>query len=191
MRILIVCILSTFVIGVSCKTPSSSYQSSLMKRIYQNQKTCYNNISVNEKGDYTSIINFGSKGRIEFYKKNEVPVTELKDFIILEGFSPGWGSYQGALISPQKSYAYKNSSSGTWHMELINSNNTDDIVSTLGIDKFIIDKVKIWDTVYINNKKKEIGGHVRDGFAFMATRIQFIDDHHQKIETISFSEFRP
>ncbi|MDR6569835.1 hypothetical protein [Chitinophaga ginsengisegetis] len=174
-------------LGMSCKVPMGGRDNSLMKQVYQNQKSYYD-IKISSKKDYISIINFGSKGREELYKKNGIQLSGLRDYIVLEGFNPGWGNYRGLLISDKGSYTYRNNATGKWDMELINID-SDDVEKKAGIERNIIDKVRLWDTLYINNQRKQLGAYVTDGFVFMATRVQYVDSHNTKIETMAFNEF--
>jgi hypothetical protein len=174
-------------LGVSCRIPLGGGDNSLLKQVYRNQKSYYDK-SISDQIDYKSIVNFGSKGRDELYRKNGIQVSRLQNSIILEGFNPGWGNYRGLLITNNISYAYRKSTTGNWHIELVNIN-SDDVKERVGITRNIIDKVSAWDTSYINDRKKQLGARVTDGFVFMATRVQYIDSHTTKIETIAFDEF--
>lgn len=174
-------------LGMSCKVPMGGRDNSLMKQVYQNQKAYYD-LRISDKKDYSSIISFGSKGREELYRKNGVQLSGLHDCIVLEGFNPGWGNYRGLLITNKGSYVYSNNATGKWNMEVIDIDN-DDIEKKSGIARNIIDKVRSWDTLYINRQRKQLGASVADGFVFMATSVRYIDSHNTKIETIAFKEF--
>jgi len=181
-------LIGVIVLGVSCKLPITDNKNDLMKLVYQNQKSYYNK-RLSDKPDYTNIINFGSKGRAKLYEKNGIHPVQMKDFIILEGFSSGWGYYRGLLISDDTSYFYSNSTTGKWDLRPINLDN--DIEKETGIRKNVIDKVRSWDTIYINHQKKQLGSSVSDGFVFIATKVKFYDNHNTQIETIAFDEFAP
>ena len=174
-------------LGISCKIPVGGRDNSLMQQVYWNQKSFYNT-KISDKTDYISIANFGSKVRGVLYKKSGIQLSALKDCIILEGFNPGWGNYHGLLISNEGNYTYRNNTTGNWDMELINIDSSG-VEKKVGIQKNIIDKVKLWDTLYINNQRKQLGNRVADGFVFMATRVQYINNHNTRIETIAFKEF--
>ncbi|PUZ19592.1 hypothetical protein DCM91_20375 [Chitinophaga costaii] len=104
---------------MSCRFPMGGKDNRLMKKVYQNQKSYYDKTN-RIKDEYTNIINFGIKAREELYKKYGLKLSELKDFIILEGFNPGWGNFRGILISNKEIYVYKNKETGKWDMELTN-----------------------------------------------------------------------
>ena len=174
-------------LGISCKVPTGGRDKSLMRQVYQNQRSYYD-VKISDKENYISIINFGSKGREELYKKNGIQLSELQDCIVLEGFNPGWGNYCGLLISNKGNYVYGNKTTGKWDMALINID-SDDIEKKAGITRDVIDRVRLWDTLYINNQSKQLGTYATDGFVFMATRVRYIDRHSTKIETIAFNEF--
>ncbi|MVT12282.1 hypothetical protein [Chitinophaga tropicalis] len=181
-------LIGVILLGVSCKRPINDSKNDLMKLVYQNQKSYYNK-SLSDKPDYINIINFGSKGRAKLYKKNGIQPVQIKDFIILEGFSSGWGYYRGLLISDDTSYFYSNGTTGKWDFQPIELDSN--IEKETGIRKDIIDKVRSWDTMHINDKKKQLGSLVSDGFVFIATKVKFNGSHDTQIETIAFDEFVP
>lgn len=174
--------------GMSCKFPINDSKDDLMQLVYQNQKSYYEK-NISDKADYSSIITFGSKGRSDLYKKHGVRPSQLKGFIILEGFSSGLGNYQGLLMSNGKSYFYRNNLSGEWELRLISLDS--DIERETGFKKFVIDKARSWDTIYINDRKKQLGSSVSDGFVFMATKVKYDNGRPPQIETIAFDEFAP
>ncbi|WP_298740046.1 hypothetical protein [uncultured Chitinophaga sp.] len=157
-----------------------------MKLVYRNHKSFFNKY-LSDKPDYTNIINFGSKRRAKLYEKNGIYPAKMKEFIILEGFSSGWGYYRGLLISDGTSYFYSNSTSGNWNLQPITLDSN--IEKKTGIRKTLIDKVRSWDTIYIDEQRKQLGAFVSDGFVFMATKVKYDDGHPLQIETIAFDEF--
>lgn len=179
--------ISLILLTVSCKAPSYHGDNNLMKQIYRNQKNYYNTKLTSDKNDYISFINFGRKRREILYKKYDIDLSK-QSLIVLEGFSPGWGNFSGLLISGKGNYNYRRNDEGIQKMELININ-SNDIAYKTGISKNIIDKVSAWDTSYIYGKRKQLGARVNDGFVFMATRVQYIEGNHTKIETITFKEW--
>lgn len=181
-------LVGVILLGLSCKLPINDSKGDLMKLVYQNQKSYYKK-RLNDKPDYSSIINFGGKGRTKLYKKFGIPTNQTKDLIILEGFSSGWGHYRGLLISDGTSYSYSNSTIGEWDFRPIKLDSN--IEKETGIKKNIIDKVRSWDTIYINDQRKRLGASLSDGFVFMATKVKFYGNRNTQIETIAFDEFVP
>jgi hypothetical protein len=173
---------------VSCKLPINDSKDDLMKLVYKDQKLYYDRY-IGDNPDYNSIVSFGSKGRNELYQKHGVQPSLLKDFIILEGFSSGWGDYRGLLMSDRESYFYRNNASDKWELRLVRLDS--DIEKETGIKKVVIDRVRSWDTLYINNRKKQLGSSVLDGFVFIATKVKNDAGHNPQIETIAFDEFAP
>ncbi|MBO9730868.1 MAG: hypothetical protein J7623_19670 [Chitinophaga sp.] len=171
---------------LACKVAGSNHHKNPMRSVYLHQKSYYQT-KISNKNDYISIVNVGRSFREKLYLSNGIKVADLQNYLILEGFNPGWGTYRGLLISNQGSYTYSSMETG-WNMKAIEADN-EEISRATGIDRIIIDKVRMWDTAYINQHNHRLGEHVSDGSVFMATRVQYIDHLHSKIETIAFYEF--
>lgn len=154
----------------------------LMHEIYLHQKSFYNE-HLKHKIDYVSIINFARQGRAKLYQQQGVQLATLRDCIILEGYSAGWGNYCGLLISKHANYAYRNGEQGGWEMQLVRDE------ESIAIPKHIIDHISTWDTAYIRQQTMRLGSSISDGYVFMATRVQYAADKHVKLETIAFNEF--
>lgn len=179
----IVCFL---MLMTSCKIKQAGRDEDILTAVYKNQKFHYDQKMIN-KDEYKSIIDFSAKRRREIYRRNNIKLTS-QDFIILEGYSVGWGKYLGVLISNSGSYTYTTDSSGNYAVEPVNIESKD-IETLTGIRRIIIDKIKSWDTLYINEEEKKMGNYVQDGYVFMATRVEHINTHKVEIKTISFIEF--
>jgi hypothetical protein len=180
-----ICCIGLILLGISCERPVDSRNGRLMQQVYKSQQSCYN--SVGDHSDYKAIVDFGKKRREMLYQHNGIQLSQLSDFIILEGYATGWGTYCGLLISPGGNYFYKNTALQKGMMEFTKVDK-EDMSAKSGIRKSLIERLQSWDTAYINYRNRQLG-HVSDGFAFMATRVQQTNGQRAKISTIAFDDF--
>lgn len=177
-----------FLLFSSCTAQNNSNKSKkLLEKIYEDQLTYYNTKIV-KKDDYISIINFAKQERETVIKKTD-NLIESDSFIILEGFSSGWGNFIGLIWNDKVAYSYRRSSTDkkirVTRMEL-----KDPLFSNkAGIDQHVIDKINKWDIPYINDLKNKIGMSVSDGYYFIATKVSNESGKQAKVETIGFEQF--
>lgn len=159
----------------------------LMKEIYRHQRSWFH-VSLHDDPNYVSIINLARSYRGQLYEKNGIRISALADFIILDGYAPGWGTYECLFIGPEKSFAYRMSGDGKWEVAVVHTDNS--IMSKKsGIRSGVIDKVRSWDTACINQLKHRIGSSVSDGASYIATRVQLSQGRIVQLETMAFEEF--
>lgn len=177
------------VLLASCLAQNRSNDTSvLVNQIYESQLAYYNT-SIVDKDNYVSIINFAKIERSAIFKRIG-SVVQSDSFIILEGFSPGWGSFVGLAWNGETAYSYKKSSTDKKLSITKTSLNGNNVKYTTGIDPFIIKKISEWDINYIRNIKNKIGMGVSDGHYFIATKVEKgKTDHDYIIENIAFEQF--
>ena len=159
----------------------------LLEKVYENQLVYYNQ-KIDDKDNYISILNFAKQGRNQIANKASNMI-ESGDFIVMEGFSPGWGKFVGLIWSDKVAYAYRKLPSKKLYITKVNLK-TDDIKKATGIEPYILDKVKRWDINYISGLKGKIGMRVLDGYNFIATKVTHSEvEKDSKIETIAFEQF--
>lgn len=173
----------------SCLAQNRSSNSSLLvNQIYESQLAYYN-ANIADKDNYSSIINFAKTERSTLFKRIG-SVVQSDSFIILEGFSPGWGNFVGLVWNRELAYSYKKlSTDKKLHITKTNLSGNN-VKHNTGIDPFIIKKISEWDVNYIRNIKNKIGMGVSDGHYFIATKVtKGKTDHDYIIENIAFEQF--
>lgn len=173
----------------SCLAQNRSINTSLLvNQLYESQLAYYNT-SIGDKDNYLSIINFAKTERSTLFKKIG-RLVQSDSFIILEGFSPGWGSFVGLAWNREIAYSYKKLSTDK-KLNITKMNlNGNNVKHNTGIDPFLIKKISEWDINYIRNIKNKIGMGVSDGHYFIATKVtKGKTDHDYIIENIAFEQF--
>ena len=173
----------------SCLVQNRSKDTSLLaNEIYESQLAYYN-ANIANKDNYLSIINFAKTGRSTLFKRIG-SVVQSDCFIILEGFSPGWGNFVGLAWNSETAYAYKRLSTDK-KLNITKANLGGNNVShSTSIDPFLIKKISEWDVNYIRNINNKIGMGVSDGHYFIATKVtKGKTDNDYIIESIAFEQF--
>ena len=153
--------------------------------LYQSQKKYCDTANIN-KPDYKSFLEFAQKKRANLYKANSINLSEHKKIIILEGVLTTNGVFVGLVFSDEYTFYYQNIAAGGWDVKLIDKDV--DLQKMTGVNQNVIDKIKLWDTQYIENIKSGIGSSVSDGFIFLASKIEYINKV-PSIFSIGFYEF--
>ena len=140
-----------------------------LNKVYESQQQYYTSV-LDKSPDYKSILNYSSKGRSILYKKHSVNLAAENEFTILEGYSPGWGSYIGFLMTDKKVWYYSNRDSASNFKEIMID--SPKLENEIGVPPAILKTVRAWDTAYISGLKSRIGSHVLDGYFFWAVKVQ-------------------
>jgi len=160
----------------------------LLEKIYENQLAYYNN-KIADQDNYTSIINFAKQERSNIILRLK-DVIQSDSFVLLEGFSSGWGDFTGLIWNSKVVYSYRRSSTDKRFNIVKVKIKNQNLKKVTGIDPYIFDRIKQWDVNYINSLKNKIGAKVSDGYNFMATKVTYIRlEREPKIETIGFEQF--
>ncbi len=83
----------------SCK---SQERVAVLDEIRDRQKSYYDN-EIKDKENYSSVISFASQVEKSLTKKAS-DILQSKSFVILEGFSPGGGNFQGLIWNDHEDY---------------------------------------------------------------------------------------
>lgn len=173
----------------SCLAQRPSSTTPVLNEIYVNQLAIYNRIE--NKGNYASIISFAKGERFKVFKQIK-GVIRPDNFNVLEGYSPGWGTFVGLIWNNKVAFSYKRSSIDHKLTVVKTTLSEVDLKRHLGIDLFIVEKINDWDLNYIKNTGKAVGMGVSDGFYFLATKVSTDTSQlgqNPKIESFAFEQF--